>query len=294
MLTLAIALALASAVIHATWNVLLKTSGDPLVTSARAVGSSAIITTPVAVAAWLLSGRPAVTPAAGLLALASGTVELIYFILLSAAYRRGDLSLVYPIARGTAPILAALSGILLLGNRLTVLQSIGVVGLLLGVWLARRPVGAGPAVLPAIFTGVAIATYSTIDTVGVHNAPPWLFGWLMWVWTGILLGSWVKFDGWSMVRRLASNQRKTAFVAAHTEVRWGRPIAIGLMIAVAYLMVLTALGIAPLAVVSPVRESAIVLVAAWGIWRLREREELRARLVGLAAIVTGTILVALD
>ena len=93
---------------------------------------------PIGIAVWWLGGRPSL-PAEGIaLGLASGVVEAAYFILLAAAYRRGDLSVVYPVARGTAPLLAVVIGVGLLGERLGVAGSIGVVALLAGfLWLQR-------------------------------------------------------------------------------------------------------------------------------------------------------------
>src|SRR5262245_1870629 len=87
---------------------------------------------PAGVAAWWLTGRPMLEPEDIALGILSGLVECVYFIFLSAAYRRGDLSVVYPIARGTAPLLAVVVGVGLLGERLGVAGSIGVVALLAG------------------------------------------------------------------------------------------------------------------------------------------------------------------
>src|SRR3990170_7255713 len=137
--TLAIALVLVAAVLHAGWNVLLKTSGDPLRTAVRlqAIGTAVLV--PLAVVAWFLNGRPPLEPAGIGLALGSGVLETIYFLCLSAAYSRGDLSLVYPIARGTAPLLAIAVGVLLLRESLGVPASIGVACLVVGILLVAQP-----------------------------------------------------------------------------------------------------------------------------------------------------------
>src|SRR4029077_4500645 len=115
---LAVAIVLIAAVLPAGWNVLLKTSGDPLRTAVRlqVIGSTVLV--PLGIAVWLAVGRPPIEPAAVGLALISGVLETAYFICLSAAYSRGDLSLVYPIARGSAPLAAILVGVGLLGERL--------------------------------------------------------------------------------------------------------------------------------------------------------------------------------
>src|SRR4249919_4204354 len=93
---------------------------------------------PLGIAVWLSQDRPILPPDGVALGLASGVVEAAYFIFLSAAYRRGDLSVVYPLARGTAPLLAVFIGVVILGERLGVAGSIGVVALLAGfLWLQR-------------------------------------------------------------------------------------------------------------------------------------------------------------
>jgi len=102
-------LVLVAAVLHATWNALLKASEHPLGLATRAVSLSAAISLPVLAAVWFWQGRPGLMPMAWLVALGSAALELLYFIALSTAYRRGELSVVYPIARGTAPLLALCS-----------------------------------------------------------------------------------------------------------------------------------------------------------------------------------------
>src|SRR3954463_6402576 len=122
--TLAIVLVLVAAVLHAGWNVLLKTSGDTLWTAVRLQAIGTAILLPVGIVAWFLNGRPSVSAEAFGLAIASGVVGAGYFVCLSAAYSRGALSLVYPLARGTAPLLAVLVGIFVLGERLVPLAGV--------------------------------------------------------------------------------------------------------------------------------------------------------------------------
>ena len=161
-------LVLVAAVLHATWNALLKASEHPLGLATRAVSLSAAISLPVLAAVWFWQGRPGLMPMAWLVALGSAALELLYFIALSTAYRRGELSVVYPIARGTAPLLAVGIGLLLLGERLPVAAVVGVVCLLLGIWAVQRPSPAGAALVPALMTGVLIAAYSSLDRIGVR------------------------------------------------------------------------------------------------------------------------------
>src|SRR6476659_1069672 len=94
---------------------------------------------PLGAAVWLSQGRPDLPPEGVALGLVSGVVETAYFIFLAAAYRRGDLSVVYPVARGTAPLLAVVIGVTLLGEKLGVTGSIGVLCLLAGFVILQRP-----------------------------------------------------------------------------------------------------------------------------------------------------------
>src|SRR4051812_1303000 len=158
---------------HAAWNVILKTSGDPLLTSGRAMIAGTAVGLPLAVIAWFATGSPAIPADAFFLGVVSGLIEVVYLVLLSGAYRRGDLSVVYPIARGTAPLLAIVAGVVLLGERLGVVAWAGVACLVAGLLIVQRPWrflrrgAAIEAAVPwALACGFSIAAYSTVDRVG--------------------------------------------------------------------------------------------------------------------------------
>src|SRR3954462_3153322 len=136
---LVFALVAGAAVLHVTWNVLLKTAGDPLRAAAIGMATAAAVICPVAVVVWLATGRPAVAPGSVGLGVLSGVLEAAYFGFLASAYRRGDLSLVYPLARGTAPLLAVLVGVLVLKEQLGALGFLGVAALLVGILALQRP-----------------------------------------------------------------------------------------------------------------------------------------------------------
>ncbi len=287
LITIAIVLALVAAAMHGTWNVLVKVSGDPRNTLTRATAAAAVLMTPPAFFAWLVAGRPGLgIEAAGLAAL-SALLELIYIFLLSAAYRRGEVSVVYPIARGSAPLLAVLIGLGLLGERLATPQLFGVGLLLAGILAVTLPQTSGRATLPALATGVAIAAYTAIDRVGVRLAAPWLYGWLLVVLlaTGLVVAQWVG-------NRLARPSAEAERAAPPDPVTWRKAIVVGVFMWVAYLLVLVALSIAPLSVVAPVRETAVVAVAVWGVWRLRERQAAALKLSGAVATLLGVALLA--
>ena len=289
MIPLAIVLALAAAALHGTWNVLVKVSGDPMRTFQRATAAGAILMTPPALVAWFATGRPGLTYNAAGLAALSALLELAYLFLLSTAYRRGELSVVYPIARGSAPLLAVIIGIGLLGERLATSQLIGVALLLVGILAVTLPQTSGRATVPALLTGVAIAAYSAVDRVGVRLASPWLYGWLLVVLlaAGITITTFV---GEKLKSRTAPEVIRPA---APPPVTWRQGTVIGLFMWGGYLLVLEALSLAPLSVVAPIRETAVVAVAVWGVWKLREREAAALKLSGAVATLLGVALLAI-
>jgi drug/metabolite transporter (DMT)-like permease len=271
-----VALCLLAAGMHATWNVLLKGSPDPLPSATRAVVSSAALLAPLVLVAWLLAGRPGLPSSAWLVVIASAAAELVYFVFLSRAYQAGELSVVYPIARGTGPVVAVTGGLLILGEHLSTLELVGVFVLLAGIWAVRRP-SAGDAVGLAVITGIAIGTYTVLDRVGVRLGPVWLFAWVLWATMGLFLTAWTRAKPLGDLVQPAGRQS----------------MVIGLLMVGAYSCVLVALSVAPVSVVAPLRESAIVLVSAWGILKMKETGSIALRISGAVAIVTGIALIAL-
>jgi len=291
----AIVLVIVAAVLHAGWNVLLKTSGDPLRTAVRlqAIGTAVLV--PVAVVAWFLNGRPPLEPAGIGLAFGSGILEAVYFLCLSAAYARGDLSLVYPIARGTAPLLAVAIGVLLLHETLGLAASIGVGCLVAGILLVARPWRAlqvagrrhRGAIGFALATGVSIAAYSAVDRLGVRILAPWLYGAALAVFATAILATAV------YVGRRIGIIATPPLPARPTPV-WRDGLA-GVLSLTAYLLILFAYSIAPLAAVAPLRESGIVIAAAWGVGHLGEstgRRETITRIGAAGLVVLGAVLLA--
>jgi uncharacterized membrane protein len=284
-----------SAVLHVAWNVRLKTAGDPLRAATIGMLAATPVIVPAGLAVWLASGA-AMPPLEGLLlGIASGIIEAFYFVLLAAAYRRGDLSVVYPIARGSAPLLAVAVGVGLLGERLGVGGSLGVVALLAGfLWLQqpwkalqRSPEGerrgVDTAVLFALAIGVTIATYTTIDRLGTRLIAPLPYAALLWVVSVVVLVVWVKLiAGGGLFREGPAETRRSAI---------GGWLTLG-----AYLCVLTALSVAPLSGVAPLRESATVFAAAWGSVKLGEaadRADIGRRVGASILIVGGALLLAI-
>ena len=209
-----IALVLVSAGLHVAWNVRLKTAGDPLRAATVGMLAATLGIVPAGFIAWSASGRPALPIEGVALGVLSGVIEAGYFILLSAAYRRGDLSVIYPIARGTAPLLAVAVGVFVLGERLGLAGSIGVAALLAGVLILQRPwvvlrgkSSFDPSIAFALAIGVTIATYTAIDRVGARLIDPLTYAAILWVTTDIVLVLWVKVvAGGRRLRRRAESR----------------------------------------------------------------------------------------
>lgn len=293
-----IGLVAVSAVLHLAWNVRLKTAGDPLRAATIGMLAASVGIVPLGFAVWWVQGRVPLPVEAIVLGIASGVVEAAYFILLSAAYRRGDLSVVYPVARGTAPLLAVVIGVGLLGERLGLAGSLGVVILLVGFLVLQRPwraialarggasgaraAAADSAILFALATGVTIATYSAIDRVGTRLIDPFPYAAILWVTCSVVLAVWVAVVAGGDLLRYGPEAARRAAVGG-----W---LTLG-----AYLCILVALSVAPLSGVAPLRESATVFAAAWGSVRMGEasdRSETARRIGASALIVGGALLLA--
>jgi len=300
--SLAILLVLVAAVLHAGWNVLLKTSGDTLTTAVRlqAIGTAVLV--PIAIVAWLWNDRPAVSATAIVLALVSAALEAAYFVFLASAYRRGALSLVYPVARGSAPLLSVAVGIGVLGEQLAPLALLGVGCLLAGILLVAQPWRALHATDPrhrsaigfALLTGASIAAYSTVDRLGVREAPPWLYGAILAVGSSVLTAS-VVFGGRRMGWLAAAPVQSPEALRPPRVAALGRDAVAGVLSLTAYLLVLFAYSIAPLATVAPLREAGIVLAAVWGTLRLKEAatgREAGTRIAAAALVVVGAAMLA--
>jgi len=278
-----------SAVMHVAWNVRLKTAGDPLRAATIGILAGTVVIVPAGILAWLATGQRPLPPEGIGLGIVSGVIEAAYFVLLSAAYRRGDLSIVYPIARGTAPLLAVAIGVGVLGERLGAAGSLGVVALLAGFLVLQQPWqalrgrrGIDPSIAFALAAGVTIAAYSAVDRVGARLIDPLQYAAILWVTTSLVLVVWMRRIRGDLLARGREAVRSAAVG--------------GLLTLGAYVLILWAFTMAPLSGVAPLRESATVFAAAWGSARLGEaagRGDTLRRVGASCLIVGGAVLLAL-
>ena len=266
-------LALGAAFVHALWNLLLARARDPEAAGAVALLTAVVVFAPVVALTWELESEawPYIA--------ASSVLELVYFALLGAAYRRAELSVVYPLARGVAPVLVLVVGVLALGAETTALQALGVCLAGVGVFLVRglrRPAGS-TGVLFGLAIACSIAAYTLVDDRGVRfaNAITYLELVLLVPAVGYALGiAWLK--GPPALR---------AELSAST-------VVAGLGMWVAYGLVLAALARAEAAPVAAVRETSIVIATVGAALVLHEKVR-PGRLAGAGLVALGVALLAL-
>jgi drug/metabolite transporter (DMT)-like permease len=266
----ALALTLCAAFMHAVWNVLVARSPDPRPTTALGVVTGWVLILPVALATWRFA------PAAWPYALASGVFETAYVALLAGAYRRHELSVVYPVARGVAPVVVLVLSVAVLGSSSTVTEAVGVLLVAIGVMVLRGIRRASvPGVAPGLAIAGVIACYTVIDSQGVLHAAP------------------ASYLAVSMaLPALASPLivRRTQGAGALSGAVGWTPVAVGLLTFGAYGFVLAALTQAPVAVVAAVRETSVVIATGLAAWILHENVT-RTRVLGAVLVLLGMELV---
>jgi drug/metabolite transporter (DMT)-like permease len=281
----ALTLVLASAVAHATWNVFAKRSAGGVAFLWLAFAMAIPIYTPLAIAVFVVSGAR-IGPLEILWMFVNAALNVAYGIFLLRGYRAGDLSVVYPLARGSGPVLATVGAILLFGERPTPQAIAGAIAIAAGIVVLTgdprqlRARGAGTAVAYALLTGATIAAYTLWDKRGVSALliPPLFYEWGSNVWRTIILTP-LALRRWPAVRaEWAANRRAALAVAALS------PLA--------YILVLTALAISPVSYVAPAREIGILFAVLAGARSLAEAD-IGRRSIAAVLMVGGLIALAL-
>jgi len=263
-------LALAAAVVHALWNLLLARARDPEAAGAVALLTAVVVFAPLTALQWEVEADawPYIA--------ASSLLELLYFALLGAAYRRAEVSVVYPLARGLAPVLVLVVGVLALGADSSAAQAAGVVLVGLGVLLVRgvRRPAAASGVLFGLAIACSIAAYTLVDDEGIRfaNAVTYLELTLLVPAIGYAAG-------------IAAVKGRSALRA---ELGPASVVA-GLGMWVAYGLVLAALARAEAAPVAAVRETSVVFATVGAALFLQERVG-PARVAGAVLVAAGVAL----
>jgi drug/metabolite transporter (DMT)-like permease len=291
----AIVLIVVAAFAHAAWNLSAKRAGaGGSVFVWLYVVVSAVVVVPIAVVDVLVSGAHPAWSWLPVLAV-SGLLQVAYFVLLQRGYANGDMSVVYPLARGTGPLLSVLLAVVLLHERVGTTALLGALGVVAGVFVigtAQSPASTDgdPAVVAGrrkaglgygLVTGITIACYTLWDANAVTRlgVPPLV------ELAGSLVVEFAALTPYTLVRRaeigrLWRDHRRDATVIA-------------VLSPLAYVLVLYAMRIAPVALVAPARELSIVIgsVIAWRV--LHEPRPLR-RLTGAAIVLAGVFALALS
>ena len=261
---------LGAALLHAVWNALVKASEDKrLDTIAVATGSGLIA---LAIAPFLSAPAPESWPwLAG-----SAVVHILYFIFLAGAYRWGELSYTYPVMRGGGPLIVALFGALVLGEVLSLSQSLGVLMICTGILGFASGAHDRRATFFAVANAVVIAAYTLIDGQGARasGAP---VSYTLWFFAAngvvILLYGWL---------------RRGAAVGSYFRRNWRRAMIGGSCAVGAYGIALWAMTRAPIAVVAVLRETSVVFAAVIAFFVLKEQLT-RRRLVATGAVLIGLV-----
>jgi drug/metabolite transporter (DMT)-like permease len=281
----AIMLVLGAAVFHASWNYAAKGARGGLGFAAATVACSVLLFLPLTVVLLIVLAGD--FPAWGFaLMLVSGCFHTLYFHVLTEGYRRGDLSVVYPLSRGTGPIFTVIGAVILLDERPTAIAVVGIILIVAGVIVISLPRGiefkhAAPSIAFALATGLCIAIYTIWDKNAVDTVPPVLYGLGIDISRMILLVP---------VLFASATVRSDALDAWNAHRR--ATLIVGALTPAAYLLVLVAFTLAPVSYVAPAREVSILFGAAMGLGLLGEAYPVQ-RIGGAAAIVAGLIAVSL-
>ena len=282
---------LAAAVLHVVWNTLVKVSKDGYLATVLIAGGGAVM------CAIALPFLPGMNGAAWINVVGSVVMQSIYYPLVAAAYRAGDMSQTYPLMRGTAPLLVAIVSAPLLGEELTGAEWFGVALICCGIWgiglgpvlgrstKNRRPVaGRGfhvpKATVLALVNAAVIATYTLIDGAGARASgePVTYTAW-------IFLFTALPMVTWTLIRRPRA-------LGHALRQQWWIALVGGLGNVGAYGLVLWAMTKAPVAAVAALRETSILFATVVAIVILKEKAD-KYRIGATLVIATGAIVLRL-
>ncbi|MSS71512.1 MAG: hypothetical protein EXS64_08475 [Candidatus Latescibacteria bacterium] len=280
----ALLLLLCAALLHASWNLLVKRSRDKQVFTWCAMCAAAVLFSPL-----ILRDLGILRVVDWRFVVGSAAVEVVYYAALARAYEHGDYSLVYPIARGSAPAFIALWAVLLLGEQVSVWGGLGIAMIALGIQAIhqesfrrlRHPLHLlrAPGTRWALAVGLLISVYSSIDKVAVGRIPPDRYIVLVFGLVALLPAPYL----------LA--RRGISAVVAEWRANALPIVAVGAMNLLSYLLVLQAMQDANVSYVGAVREMSVVMAALLGAVLMREGFGL-VRIVAACVIFAGVIVIA--
>lgn len=290
MILLPVLMVLISAALHGYWNLLVKKASNKVLFSYLYVTGAILTYTPLFV--YLLP-RARIPWQGWLCILGTGSVYCLYFLLLARSYSYGDLSHVYPIARGLAPVLTLVWAFLLLGERPSAVGWSGILMVIISIALFHPPRGGGfslsgslgrlrePASLAAVGTGFCISAYLVIDKVGVSFVDPMIYIYLTFAVCEILLSPYFfKRFGWSAIQREITSA-------------WRQALSVGFLSIFSYLLVLLAMRLADVSYIISVRSTSILFAVLFGLGVLGERRT-ALKISASIMMMLGVALIALS
>lgn len=285
MTLLALTLVLASASLHAIWNLFAKNVSGGIVFVWLFSTMATLVYAPVLAISILI--QPLHLSVIGALFL-GGTclLHIFYYWLLNRGYRVGDLSLVYPLARGTGPLLSTIGAVLLLGERPTLVALVGTLLIAAGIVVLTgdprkfRAAGIHGAVAYGMFTGLVIAAYTLWDktAVSVVLITPLLLNWASSLTRTVLLAAFALRQK-DEVRRLWQKH-------------WRETLGVAVLDPLSYILFLTALSVGQVSYLAPMRQLSILFAALIGA-RVLAEDQARRRLVAVAAMTVGLVILTL-
>jgi drug/metabolite transporter (DMT)-like permease len=267
-------LALTSAGLHATWNLIAKRSADPFLALWGQFAVAALIAAVVLVAT---GGLPA---AAWGWAAITGAVHIPYVAGLAVSYQRGDFSVAYPLARGGGALLAGIGGIVLLGDEVDALSVVAIVTVAVG--MAILAVGAGrPEVRAALLVAAMIGIYTVVDSHAAREIGGNTYTFAAFAAVGVFVTAYglAVGRGRSMAVALAGQWRRFTVTAVISMVTYG--------------LVLAAVRRAPVGYVAALRESSVLVAALMG-WRYLDEGSIHRRMLAASIIVGGLVLLVVS
>lgn len=269
-------LALGAAIIHAGWNLAVKTSGDRWLALWGQMTAAALVGLPLVVISTFtgaMGGKLALS-SWGWAAL-SGLIHAVYIFHLARSYDVADFSVTYPIARGGGALVAAIGGVVLLNDDLAVVSGLGIVIVVLGLGLLAGRVDASH-VRAALIVAVMIGSYTVVDSKGARSTDSAVYAWSIFLPTalGVTLDG-VRRGRW---REMTSSVKNS----------WIQYTLTGVASAVTYWMVLAAVRRAPVGYVTALRESSVVLATFIG-WRYLHEASGRRRVIASVIVLAGLV-----
>jgi len=287
-----LALVILAGLIHAIWNIAAKKAGGDARFATFTGLLMALIWAPLGI--WLgWDALPTWGSVEWSFVAASGILHVLYYVTLLRGYRKADLTVVYPLARGSGPLLSSLVAILVLGEQITAFGAVGIVAVVVGVFFiaggpglflaahdpAKQP-GVRKGMLYGLLTGAFIASYTVVDGYAVKIV----------LMSPILLDYYGNFVRLLFLVPTVLRDRATA--ARHWREQWKYALVVAAISPIGYVLVLYAMKAAPLSHVAPAREVSMLFAALLGGQLLGEGDRL-ARIAGATLIAFGVMALAL-